>query len=452
MKSIGRSAVLVHAVLLAAAILCSSTFVPAQEKTAAPQWDQRRADTERDLAVIRQQISLGENRRGQLSGEIGKLEKDRASINKALIETAARARQVQQAINQSEKRLDQLNGEQDQVRVSLKGRRAVLSEVLGALLKMGANPPPAIIVTPEDALLSVRSAILLGAVVPEVRAETDILVIELNELVRIGKEIGAERGKLLADLNQQAEDEQRLTLLVDEKKKLTASARQELANQGVLAAELAGRETDLSRLIDKMETEIAAVRGATQSARNADAERKANEQRELAGARTETARRDYSDTARIAPAMAFEKAAGLLPRPVEGVEIHAFGQSDTLGEPSPGLSIATIVNARVVSPTDGWVVYAGPFRTYGQLLIVNAGDGYHIVLAGMERIDVQLGQFVLAGEPVAAMGARRIASVEAIGVESVRPVLYVEFRNNGKSIDPSPWWAEPSAKRVADDS
>jgi septal ring factor EnvC (AmiA/AmiB activator) len=89
------------------------------------------------------------------------------------------------------------------------------------------------------------------------------------------------------------------------------------------------------------------------------------------------------------------------------------------------------------------VVYAGEFRSYGQLLIINAGGGYHILLAGMSRIDVSLGQFVLAGEPIAAMGT---PAVPGSGDDNSRPVLYVEFRKDGRPIDPDPWWAEASEK------
>jgi murein hydrolase activator len=427
------------------ALLCAVMPALAQEL------DTRRADTARELDEIRQQMALGEKRRAELSAEIGNLEKDRATINKALIDAAARSRSLQASIDASEKRLDELNGQQAEIRASLRSRRAVLAEVLGGLLRMGANPPPALLVKPEDALSAVRSAIALGAVVPELRAETQVLASELAELVRIGDDIDSERNSLRASLASQAEDEERMTLILEEKKKLTSSARQELAEQGAKAAELAARETDLTKLIEKIETEIASVREAALAARTAEEERTAREQEMLSNARTPPPS-DFSDTGRIAPAMAFEKALGLLPRPVDGVEVAAFGKPDALGKPSPGLSIATSINARVSSPADGWVAYAGPFRSYGQLLILNAGNGYHVVLAGMERIDVQLGQFVLAGEPVAAMGSQRIASVEAIGVESARPVLYVEFRKDGKSIDPAPWWAVTSSKRVADDS
>ena len=93
-------------------------------------------------------------------------------------------------------------------------------------------------------------------------------------------------------------------------------------------------------------------------------------------------------------------------------------------------------------------MYAAPYRTYGQLLIVNAGDGYYLVLAGMERTSVAVGQFVLAGEPVGVMGdgATRTASAVAIGAS--QPILYVEFRKDGAPIDPSPWWAKPEIKKV----
>jgi septal ring factor EnvC (AmiA/AmiB activator) len=134
--------------------------------------------------------------------------------------------------------------------------------------------------------------------------------------------------------------------------------------------------------------------------------------------------------------------------PANGREIRAFGEADGLGGTAQGISLATRASAQVSSPSDGWVVYAGPFRSYGQLLIINAGDGYHVLLAGMERIDVRLGQFVLAGEPVAAMASQRLASVGATGVGVSQPVLYIEFRKDGTSIDPAPWWAASNVEKV----
>ncbi len=100
------------------------------------------------------------------------------------------------------------------------------------------------------------------------------------------------------------------------------------------------------------------------------------------------------------------------------------------------------------APCDGWVAFAGPFRSYGQLLIINAGGGYYLLLAGMDRINVGVGQFVLAGEPVAVMGEASQATAASVGSDTSQPVLYVEFRKDGVSIDPSPWWAASTNEKV----
>ena len=91
-------------------------------------------------------------------------------------------------------------------------------------------------------------------------------------------------------------------------------------------------------------------------------------------------------------------------------------------------------------------LFMPPFRNYGQVLILNAGGGYHVVLAGMDRISVDVGQFVLTGEPVAVMGSGSQIAAPAAG--SSQPVLYVEFRKDGTPVDPSPWWATSEGEKV----
>ena len=154
-----------------------------------------------------------------------------------------------------------------------------------------------------------------------------------------------------------------------------------------------------------------------------------------------------SDPGRLAPAVAFADMHGRLPLPVNGSRIREFGGSDGAGGTQKGLSIAAHPGAQITAPCDGWVVYAGPFRSYGQLLILNAGGGYHVLLAGMERISVDLGQFVLTGEPVAIMGDDSQATA-TVTAEPKQPVLYVEFRKDGTPIDPSPWWATNEGEKV----
>jgi septal ring factor EnvC (AmiA/AmiB activator) len=146
---------------------------------------------------------------------------------------------------------------------------------------------------------------------------------------------------------------------------------------------------------------------------------------------------------RMKPAIPFDKAKGVLPLPCQGKKLVAFGGHDEAGVKSEGIRIETRAEAQVIAPSDGWVIYAGQFRSYGQLLIINAGGGYHILLAGMDQIYTTVGQFVLAGEPVAAMGK---ASVPVGSSEMRKPVLYIEFRKDARPVDPDSWWSAEGVK------
>ena len=127
---------------------------------------------------------------------------------------------------------------------------------------------------------------------------------------------------------------------------------------------------------------------------------------------------------------------------------ETFGSPDGLGGLERGVSVATLAGATVSAPADGAVLLSERYRSYGQLLIINAGGGYYMLLAGLDRISVLPGQFVLAGEPVGAMGdgAVRMAAAAAIG--AAEPVLYIELRKDGTAIDPGPWWAKSDIEKA----
>ena len=196
------------------------------------------------------------------------------------------------------------------------------------------------------------------------------------------------------------------------------------------------RSTSIKDLIANLE---AGLDPATRAARDSA--------RAIADDATQPELAALSDPGRLAPAVAFADMRGRLHLPVNGLPIREFGGSDGAGGTQKGVSIAARPDAEITAPCDGWVVYAGPFRSYGQLLILNAGGGYHVLLAGMERISVDLGQFVLTGEPVAVMGDGSQASA-TVTTGPKQPVLYVEFRKDGTPIDPSPWWATNEGEKV----
>jgi septal ring factor EnvC (AmiA/AmiB activator) len=393
----------------------------------------RKQAREAELEAIRRSIEVSERRQAALREEIEGLEQDDATLSADLIATARRLRETEEEIARIEARLDALHLESEALRSSLYERRGVMAEVLMALQRIGRTPPPAMLSRPEDALAAIRGSILAGAVLPDIRAEAEKLAADLQQLTTLTAEIESERDTLRASYASLGDEQARIDLLVNAKKSQRQQTEEALASERDKAAELAGEAESLQSLIGALEREVAAAAKAAEEARRAA--------EETARADREEAERRLADTSRIAPAVHFVDTKGLLPLPVSGERLLGFGEPDGLGGESQGLTLATRPGAPVLAPADGWVVYAGPFRSYGQVLILNAGDGYHIVLAGMERIDAALGQFVLGGEPVAVMGATRLASIGDIDHTSAQPILYVEFRKDGNSIDSAPWWA-----------
>jgi septal ring factor EnvC (AmiA/AmiB activator) len=399
-----------------------------------------KAQHEQELEAIHAEQKKAAVTEALLKAAIRAIGENRRALNQDLIETASRLRGVEERIARTEARLAELEANERAARKSLQDRNAIIIEVLAALQRLGRRPPPAILVAPEDALASVRTAILLGAILPEMRREAEALAAALAELVRVRRDISVEREDLSRDLASLSEDRRRMTLLVEERQKKQAEAEKALEAERERASALARQAESLQELIARMEQEIVASARAAKAAAHAGRDGKApgDGRASLAA---------LKDPGRLAPAIAFGAAKGALPLPVSGVKIRDFGASDRLGGTEKGLWIASRSGAQVTAPCDGWVVYAGQFRSYGQLLILNAGGGYHVLLAGMERISVDLGQFVLIGEPVAAMGDGP-QSTAAIAIGSSQPVLYVEFRKDGTPVDPSPWWAISDSEKV----
>jgi murein hydrolase activator len=403
-----------------------------------------RAARQAELDTVTNDIALTQNRLAELRSEIESLDQDRATLNETLIETSKRAKALEGEIDKTEARIEALTRNEDAIHASLVKQRDVLAEVLAALQRIGRRPPPAILVRPEDALASVRSAILLGAVVPDLRSAAEKLASDLNQLLSLKNEAAKERDRLRSDATKLAEERARTEMLIARRQDQRDASTAELADEQRHAAQLADQATSLKDLIAKMEKEVAAAVKA-----KAEAEAAAAKHREAAAAaRNRAPPTSLGEADRLEPAVAFADAKGLLPLPASGHKIKAFGDDDGFGAATQGISIATRPNAQVTSPSDGWVVYAGAFRSYGKLLIINAGDGYHVLLAGMDQISVQLGQFVLAGEPVAMMASPKLASAGAVDIVSTQPVLYIEFRKDGTPIDPAPWWAATDDEKV----
>jgi len=421
-------------VLLAAACVT----MPARAEAPAPADAEaiQRANEERDrraenLKRVQDAIAASTSQRAQFEAEIAAIGSDRSKLDAALLDAGRQAQTTEDRLSRLEERLRSMGESEAAIRRSLQARRGIVAEILAALQRMGRRPPPAVLVSPEDMLAAIRTSMLLGAVVPELRGEVDTLAADLAEMIRLRGLIAQDKEGLTNDLAGWARERQRLEALVAARRSRQAEVESGLNAERRRAAELGAQAKTLKDLMDR--TEAAAV-----AAKRTAEEAKAAAEREVKATQERFAAAGFRDPARLAPKVHFAEARGEVPRPVSGKLARGFNQPDGNGGTTRGVSFSTRPKAAVSSPADGWVQFAGPFRSYGQLLIINAGDGYYLLLAGMDQINVEVGQFVLAGEPVGSMGEKGAGPNGSEG----DPTLYVEFKKDGGSIDPEPWWAK----------
>ena len=425
--------------------------LPKAEVDPAAALSLRRDSTRRELETLSQSITVSDEKTKALEAEIAKLDKSRQTLRDEIVKSAAMRKDMEEKILAGEKRLEGMREREAGVRASLHDRRGLLAEVLAALQRMGRNPPPALLVTPDDALASVRSAILLGAVVPGIRKETDGLIEDLSALMDIKSDIDREHTELTDAMQLRLEEEKRSELLIAENEALATTNNRTLAAERRRAEELAARASSLEGLIGSLEQEIGSVRDAAALAKSQEEARRNQSDAEREKARA-LARDSVPDKNRIAPAYEFQELQAKLDYPVAGDVLRRFGDADGTGHDSQGMTLATNAGALVTAPSDGWIVFAGTFRSYGRMIILNAGEGYHLVLSGMDKVNVREGQFVVAGEPLAVMGEKRVASVNALTLETDKPTLYIEFRKNGKPVDSRPWWSAKKSGKARNDS
>ncbi len=377
-----------------------------------------------ELDQIEQSLQSSADKRAAIALEIEAAVLAQQDISDRLIATAKSLEIQRNAISTADKKLKSLSREAIVIQSDLAAKQDQLSILLAGLQNLEQNPPPALVVAPEDVLQALRGAMMFGAVVPEIRIQAEDLSSKLMRLDAIREETEINKKDLSMALLAASATQKELQLLQLEKKNFTITAARDLNAEKQSAAELASRAKTLKQLLATLEA------AKLEAERQKTAEAKARE----------VAEKLKLASLNAAP-MALSELKGKLNYPLQGDIIKQFGNDNGLGSSLDGLALAAQPGQNVLSPVFGRVEFAGPFRSYGQLLILNAGEGYLILLAGMNQISVEIGQSIKAGEPVGVMGEGP-SSVAIIGgdTELTRPMLYIEFRKNNEPVDPSPWW------------
>ena len=378
-----------------------------------------------DLDKVQQEIKKGKAETERLKDQAEALQSDLKNLRQSLVSAAKVVQDRELRVITLEAKIADLVRQEKEKLAQLNTNRSQLAGVLVALQKMVQFPPEALLALPESPDDLVRSAILLRSVVPEIDRRATRIRLDLQSLADTREKTAEER----LNLNSAAEDLARQRaeirqLMADRRAMLNKTLAEERA-AARRVARLAAKARDLKGLMAQLEEQRRADE-------RAEAEAKAKTRAEQARAAARQARA----TATVSPSVSITKRRGRLPLPVVGNLVGRYGENLPSGLTRKGIDIAARSGSQVIATYDGKIAFAGMFRGYGQLLIIDHGDGYHTLLAGMTRIDMAVGQRVSTGEPVGLMGDGG----------GGRPILYVELRRKGQPINPLPWLASRNDK------
>jgi septal ring factor EnvC (AmiA/AmiB activator) len=424
---------------VAAPVALLAQSEPAATDTDAPNWiRQSEVDTQTQLAELEASLSISTERSAALKAEIDAMKGDRDKQNAALIAAGERVKLAEADVAAVEEKIGTLIVEELDTRGRLDGADKSISNVLAALERISRDPPPALIVDPSDALGSARSAILISAILPQLQAKADQVMADLNSLNEIKLAAEAEEANLRANFDVLEEEQLRIATLIAARNSSEETATAALAAEEQEAALMAEKAAQLKQLISDLGKRADAVATA------AAATDAANTNGNAPKLDRETVMMALANPERTEPAVPFAAARGFLNFPVSGVNVTNYGDGDGFGGISKGLSVVTRAQAPVMAPADGWVLYAGTYLNYGQIVILDVGQDHTILLAGLQAIEATVGQFVRMGDRLGIMGSRTIGRTVATSAGASNPTLYIEMRNSNSPIDPTGWWAAPT--------
>ena len=444
MRRPDRLAAAAAAILAAALLLGAACPVAAAE----PSPNRRLKEVEHELKKSRAEQEELKQKAQVLALEL-------AELNQEMVGVAREAQEHEEALSELENKLVELNTRERADADALERRRRQTIGVLTAVERLAWRPTEALLAQPTSPADTVRSAILLRAALPRIEEEAEMLRQELRSLSSLREDIATKRHQVSVMSGKLDGEQKRMKNLVRRKQQLQQAAEEKNQDAERRLGKLATEANDLRDLMQRLDDEqkqrrLAEDKAAKDAAKEAANQSKAANARPSRQAQTpprveapaptptpspaaEPQQQQQPPAQAVAltippPTAPFSERQGNLPYPARGTLVSQFGQSNDLGGTHKGITIETRPSAQVIAPYDGQVAFAGPFRGYGLLLIIEHGEGYHTLLAGMSRIDSLVGHRLMAGEPVGVM-----ANTEG------KPALYFELRRNGQPVNPLPW-------------
>lgn len=387
-------------------LLSALLLLPVSDLHAAP-----KDELERTQAYIKQ----AQEKQAEMEEESNRIEAELAKLQRQLVPSAEAVQRFEADLSATENKLLILDEQLGKKEDALEAMRVRQFRLAQAALRLSRTPPEAAVLMPVDQADAMKTARLLMIISDQLKSEAKSIREQWAELQTLRLKVAKNHAEMLKQKESLGKKQKSLRETVAERQALQKKLNREQEQESKKLAELGREAENLQALIatlDKKESEKKEALKAEEEQAQAEEEQAAQSSKPARGTKGKL--------------RSFASAKGGVRPPVAGKLVQSYGgggQSQT----NKGVVIQTREKAQVTAPYDGEVVFTGPFLRYGRMVILRHSDDFHTLLAGVARIDVSVGEFLLEGEPIGAMG------------EESSNRLYVELRKNNQSVDPAPW-------------
>jgi septal ring factor EnvC (AmiA/AmiB activator) len=346
-----------------------------------------------ELKKIEQKVQAEKAHQEELKKAAEKLENDMKGIKTDLIKTTKSVQKNERSLQEIEEKIKSLQAKKNELDNNLKSKRESLADLIMALERIRRLPPETLIARPDAPLKTAQAATVMGSILPEINKRANQLKEDLEVLSKLESELNEEKNKVEKTTSDLKSEKSKMDKLVSDRSKALKETKLKVAAKNSEIANLTKEAKDFRDLIKKLD-------------------KKNREVDERTGNVSSSKKRDSG------PAL----GTGRLP--VSGIIKTRYGETDDIGATSQGLVFSARNGSVVVAPLGGTVRYAGEFRNYGKIVLIEHKNKFHSLVAGLGKVDTFVGQRVDAGEPIGVLP-----------VSSGR--LYYELRYQGDPVNPS---------------
>ena len=383
---------------------------------AAPLGAKKASVSAAEVAKAEAAAKKASEERQKLEAQAKKLKDELSGVNQKMIDTAKKIQNGEDEVHKQQEELEALQEHLKESEAKFNTDHSILVDTLSALQNLALRPSEAILAQPLSPVEVMRSSILLRSSVHSLK--------ERAEHIKQGiEDINAQKAEIAKRLQDLEHENQQLAQQHDEMKKLSKQKSEmfsQLSSQSKEAKQraeaLANQAGSLRDLLDKLEKQKELQRKQLAEKERLAKQRAADDLRE-----------ERSKGYQPSPVVGFSKAKGRLARPARGAIITQFKQELSKGVESNGIDIKTASNAQVIAPFDGTVIFAGPFKNFANLVIIDHGEGYTSLLSGLGETNTDVGQSILSGEPVGTMPSGNNIK------------LHMEIRKDNHPVNPTDW-------------